>query len=94
MQVDDKSNTLFVVTKENNSLYIVDLNTKKSRSLPLGAEAYTCLLSKNKSELYISLWGAAQVLIYNIQKKKITDRIAVGSNPTTSVCPEMAVYFL
>src|SRR5664279_2674866 len=81
MQVDEKSHTLYVVTKENNSLYIVDLNTKKSNSIPLGAEAYTCLLSKSKSELYISLWGGAQVLIYNIKTNQISDRIAVGSNP-------------
>jgi len=81
MQIDDKSHTLYVVTKENNSLYIVDLNTKKSNSIPLGAEAYTCLLSKNNSELYISLWGGAQVLIYNIKTNQISDRIAVGSNP-------------
>ncbi len=35
-QIDDKSNTLFVVTKENNSLYMVDLKTKKVDSFPLG----------------------------------------------------------
>jgi DNA-binding beta-propeller fold protein YncE len=81
MQLDDKINTLYVVTKENNSLYIVDLKTKKSRSIPLGAEAYTCLLSKNRSELYISLWGGAEVLVYNTNKNQITNRIAVGSNP-------------
>ncbi len=81
LQVDDRSNTLFVVTKENNSLYVVDLGTKKIQSYPLGAEAYTCLLSKNKSALYISLWGAARVLIFDIQKKKITDSIQVGDHP-------------
>jgi YVTN family beta-propeller protein len=81
LQVDERSNSLFVVTKENNSLYIVDLGTKKIQSFPLGAEAYTCQLSKNKSELYISSWGAAQVLIFDIQKKKITDSIKVGDHP-------------
>ena len=81
LQVDDRSNTLFVVTKENNSLYIVDLGTKKIKSFPLSAEAYTCQLSKNKSELYISLWGAARVLIFDIQKKKFTDSIPVGDHP-------------
>ena len=81
MQLNDKTNTLYVVTKENNSLYIVDLNTKKSQSIPLGAEAYTCILSKNKSELYISLWGGGRVLIYNLKKNQITDQIVVGSNP-------------
>ena len=81
MQLLDKSNTLFVVTKENNSLYLVDLGSKKSRSFPLGAEAYTCLLSKTKTELYISLWGAGMILVFNIQKKQITDSISVGDHP-------------
>ncbi|HET7002585.1 MAG TPA: bifunctional YncE family protein/alkaline phosphatase family protein [Puia sp.] len=81
LQVDDRSNTLFVVTKENNSLYLVDLVTKKIKSFPLPAEAYTCLLSKNKTELYISVWGAAQVLIFDIQKKKMTGSIKVGDHP-------------
>jgi YVTN family beta-propeller protein len=81
IQVDDLSNRLFVVTKENNSLYLVDLKTKKTQSFSLGAEAYTCLLSKNKTELYISLWGGGRILVFNIQKKKITDSIAVGDHP-------------
>ncbi len=34
IQVNDKSNMLYVVTKENNSLYIVDLISKKSHSIP------------------------------------------------------------
>ncbi len=81
MDIDNASQTLYVVTKENNALYTVDLKTKKSESLSLGAEAYTCRLSPNKKELYISLWGGDKILIYNTQLKKITDRIAVGDNP-------------
>jgi DNA-binding beta-propeller fold protein YncE len=81
IQIDDHTNTLFVVTKENNSLYLVDLKTKKIQSYPLGAEAYTCLLSKNKSELYISLWGAGRILVFDIRKKMITDSISVGDHP-------------
>src|SRR5450432_2610618 len=81
IQIDDLSNTLYVVTKENNSLYLVDLKTKKTQSFFLGAEAYTCLLSKNKTELYISLWGGGRILIFNIQKKKITDSIVAGDHP-------------
>lgn len=70
IQINDKTNTLFAVTKENNSLYLVDLKTKKTESFYLGAEAYTCLLSKNKSELYISLWGGGKILIFDIEKKR------------------------
>jgi len=81
MQLDDKAHRLYVVTKENNSLYVVDLKTKKSLVLPLGAEAYTCLLSENKTELYISLWGAGRILIYDIAKKQLIDSVKVGDHP-------------
>ena len=81
IQVDDAAHRLYVVTKENNSLYLIDLVTKKLTIIPLPAEAYTCLLSKNKSELYISLWGARQILVFNISKREITDRIPVGDHP-------------
>src|SRR5450755_2519634 len=66
IQIDDQAHMLYVVTKENNSLYLIDLTTKKVQSFSLPAEAYTCLLSKNKTELYISLWGGAQILVFNI----------------------------
>ena len=81
IQVDDKSGRLFVVTKENNSLYLVNLKTKKSQIFSLGAEAYTCLLSKNKSELYISLWGGGKILVFDIRKHMIADSITVGDHP-------------
>jgi YVTN family beta-propeller protein len=81
MQVDDKANTLFVVTKENNSLYVINLNNNNQISYPLGAEAYTCLLSRDHRELYISLWGGRKILVFDIPKKQITDSIWVGSHP-------------
>ncbi|MDP4130460.1 MAG: bifunctional YncE family protein/alkaline phosphatase family protein [Bacteroidota bacterium] len=81
MDLDDASQILYVVTKENNHLYIVNLKTKRSDSVALGAEAYTCLLSPNKRELYISLWGGDRILIYDTRLKRITNRIAVGDNP-------------
>ncbi len=54
---------------------------KKLQVFPLGAEAYTCLLSANKTELYISQWGGGKILVFNISKKKITDSIRVGDHP-------------
>jgi YVTN family beta-propeller protein len=81
IEIDDAKQTMYVVTKENNSLYTVDLKTKKSDSLSLGAEAFTCLLSPDKMQLYISLWGGDKILIYNPQQKKLIDSIPVGDNP-------------
>lgn len=83
LEIDDEKNTLYVVTKENNSLYVIDLATKQTviPALALGAEAYTCLLSPDKKELYISLWGGDKILIFNTTQNKIIDSINVGDNP-------------
>jgi YVTN family beta-propeller protein len=80
--VDDKHHILYTVTKENNSLYIVDLNTKKTiKQLTLSAEAYSCVLSPDKNFLYISLWGGNKVAFYDVAKQKIIDSVAVENNP-------------
>ena len=82
LDIDDAANLLYVVTKDNNSLYTFDLKTKQIiDTLKLPAEAYTCKLSNNKLELYITCWGGGKLLIYNTQSKRITDEILVGSNP-------------
>lgn len=80
--LDDKQHRMYVATKENNSLYVIDLRNKHIlQRLPLSAEAYTCLLSPDKKELYISLWGGDKVMVYNTARKTLTDSIAVGDNP-------------
>ncbi len=82
IEINDATNTMYVVTKENNSLYTIDLASKKiTQTLALGAEAYTCLLSPDKSELYISLWGGDKILVYNTLQNKLVDSVAVGDNP-------------
>jgi YVTN family beta-propeller protein len=82
IDIDDKAKKMFVVTKENNSLYIVDLGTKKIlHQQALGEPAYTCLLSRSKKQLYISLWGGKKVLIFDIAANKIVSEINVGENP-------------
>jgi DNA-binding beta-propeller fold protein YncE len=82
LDIDDRKKLLYVVTKENNSLYIVDLATKKIlQQVPLSAEAYTCLLSPDKKQLYISLWGGDKIMVFDTDKKIMTDSIAVGDNP-------------
>ena len=58
---------IFVVAKDNNTLYQLDIASKSIlKKIPLAAEAYTCILSSDKNLLYISLWGGAKVLIYDI----------------------------
>lgn len=80
--LDDRKQLLYVVTKENNSLYVVSSRDKSIlRQLPLSSEGYTCLLSPDKKELYVSSWGDRKVMIYNTDANLFTDSVMVGNHP-------------
>ncbi|MDP4283789.1 MAG: bifunctional YncE family protein/alkaline phosphatase family protein [Bacteroidota bacterium] len=82
IDLDDKRNLLYVVTKDNNSLYILNIITKKViGQYKLEAEAYKCLLSPDKKELYISCWGGKKVYVFNTISRKFTNQINVGDHP-------------
>ena len=82
IEIDDSGNRLYVVTKENSSLYIFDLNSKKLlNKVDLGSEAYDCLLSNDKTKLYISLWGADKLAIFDLKAQKIISEIQTESHP-------------
>ena len=80
--LDESRNRLFVVTKENNALYSIDLITKAViATLPLGAEGYACILSADKKSLYVSIWGDDQVWVVDPENLLVKARIPVGDNP-------------
>ena len=82
IEIDDAANLMYVVTKDNNSLYIINLKNKSIvQQIKLNAEAYTCLLSADKKQLYISVWGDKKVAVFNIAEKKFTTSIDVGDHP-------------
>jgi YVTN family beta-propeller protein len=80
--LDDTRHRLYVVTQENNSLYILDTQSKKIISqYPLGGEGYTCILSPDHKLLYISCWGCDKIIMFDTKQMKITGSVAVGDNP-------------
>lgn len=82
IELDEPHNRLYVVTKENNALYVVDLLSKKILHLEKFTEpAYACQLSLNKKELYVSLWGGKKLLVFDVKQSKISATIDVGENP-------------
>ena len=82
IDIDDARHLLYVVTKDNDALYVIDLLTKKIKlQIPLDAEAYTCLLSPDKKKLYISIWGAQKVRVFNTESSMIEAGIIVGDHP-------------
>jgi YVTN family beta-propeller protein len=86
IEVDEAQQILYVVTKENNTLYTISLKTKEILSeIKLDGEAYACLLSPDKSTLYISCWGCDKIILFDTKQKAIASTIAVGDNPNEIV---------
>ncbi|QQL49822.1 bifunctional YncE family protein/alkaline phosphatase family protein [Mucilaginibacter ginkgonis] len=82
LAVNNANTILYAVTKEDNTLYTIDPATGSViNKIALGAEAYDCLLSRDEKQLYISLWGANKVAVYNTVSKQISHRIATQSHP-------------
>ena len=93
IDIDDARNLLYVVTQENDSLYVVDLKTKKTiRGKQLGGEGYSCVLSPDKKLLYISCWGCDKIYIYNTQVGEFSGEIAAGDNPNEICLSKNGVY--
>jgi YVTN family beta-propeller protein len=82
IEIDDAGKIMYAGTKENNSIYIIDLGSKKILdSVKLEGEVYSCVLSPDKKRLYVSVWGNDEVVILNTAGRKIAHHIKVGDNP-------------
>jgi len=93
IEIDDDRQLLYVVTKENNSFYILDLKTKAIVfEQNLGHEGYTCVLSPDKKILYISLWGGRKIALFDTQNRKIIGTIPVSFNPNELILSRNGQY--
>lgn len=93
IELNDAANLLYVVTKENNSLYVINTITKQIlHTVPLPDAAYACLLSSDKKALYISCWGCDKVLVYNTAQNIIAREISVGDNPNEMLLTKKGNY--
>lgn len=84
--LDDRRHLLYVVTKENHTLYVVDTRTKQVlRRDSLGRELYACALSPDRKRLYITHWGGNELIVWDTRTQRSTARIPVGDNPNDLV---------
>ncbi|HTJ14982.1 MAG TPA: bifunctional YncE family protein/alkaline phosphatase family protein [Dinghuibacter sp.] len=84
---------LYVVTKDDKSLYVMDLaghNVLQKIALP--SEGYACLLSPDKKELYITAWGADAVLVYDTKTWQQLASVPVGDNPNDACLTRSGKY--
>ena len=82
LTLDEAHDRLYVVTKENNTLYICDTRTMSvTAGIRLSAEAYTVLLSPKRPELYISAWGGQKIWIFDTEHNTLMDSVATDDHP-------------
>jgi YVTN family beta-propeller protein len=93
IDIDDQRELLYVVTKENNSLYLISLRSRQVIGrFPMPGEGYTCLLSPDRKELYVTCWGCDRLLVFDTKKKQFSAEIAVGDNPNDECLSKSGKY--
>ena len=93
IEIDDDKQLLYVVTKENNSLYVLDLKTKAIvHELNMGHEGYACVLSPDKKTLYISEWGGKKIALFDTKSRTIISTIPVSYNPNELILSKNGAY--
>ena len=79
---DSKRQKIYVVTRDNRSLYVIDAKTQKiDKQFGLDGEAYMSAMSTDSKELYISCWGCDHVLVFDLNMQAWKAPIKVGDNP-------------
>ena len=79
---DAKRQKIYVVTRDNRSLYVIDSKTQKiDKQFGLDGEAYMSVMSTDSKELYISCWGCDHVLVFDLNLQAWKAPIKVGDNP-------------
>lgn len=83
LDVDMNDSVLFVACKGDSSLRIVNLKTSPMTvtKIPLNATPYTCLVSNDGKQVFISLWSSAEVAFYDVLSSTISTRLHVGDHP-------------
>ncbi len=82
LAIDEARQKLYVVTREDKQLYILDLKTKAVLGkFGLDAEGYDCKISKTGKELFITCWGCNKVLVFDLEKQVWRSSINVGDHP-------------
>lgn len=82
LALDESRDRLYVVTKEDDALYICDTRAMKVlRRVALSAEAYACVYNASRHELYVSGWGGRKVWIYDALRDRLADSVGTEDHP-------------
>ena len=82
LAVSRDGRTLFVTRVFAMTISAIDLTTGQvTRTVPLPAEPYTCVVSPDGQTLYVSLWGGSRVLGYTTDSLLPVVELQTGEHP-------------
>jgi len=74
---------LFAVNPLGQTIAAVDLDSRRVlKTVPLDAEPYTCLVSRDGKTLFVSSWGGARVLLFDPNTLEPRGEVATGEHPS------------
>ncbi len=86
LSVSPDGKRVYAVNPLGQTLSAVDLESRSVvRTVPLEAEPYTCLVSKDGRSLYVSLWGGSRISIFDSSTLEKTGEIVTGEHPSAIV---------
>ena len=84
---------IYAVTKENNSIYKLNIASKSiEKRVDLPAEPYTCMLSPDNADIYISIWGGGRIWVLNTYDLSFKSEIETDKNPNDMVLSKDGKY--
>ncbi len=96
LDVSRDGRRLYIVNPLAATLSAVDLEAGRLvRTVPLPAEPYTCLMTKDGKTLLVSLWGGSRILRVDPESLAILGEIPVGEHPSAmALSPDGARLFV
>ncbi|UBM62919.1 beta-propeller fold lactonase family protein [Candidatus Sulfidibacterium hydrothermale] len=83
---DKRQHRLLAVSQKSNSLYIIDLKNKQVlKKVPMPGKCYDVRINHAGTYAYISVWGKAKVVEFDLNSDKITKVYPTGDHPNDMV---------
>ena len=84
--IDPSGRYLYAVHVLGEALTMVDLKSGLvRRTVDVGAEPYTCVVSPDGKTVYVSVWGGAKVLAFDAATLDKRGEVVVGEHPNAMV---------
>lgn len=81
-----KKNHLLAVSQKSNSLYVIDLRSKKViKKVIMPGKCYDVRINNAQTSAYVSVWGKAMVVELDLDNYTVTHRYKTGDHPNDMV---------